>query len=178
MRKSRFTESQIFAVLKQGEAGVPVAEICREHGISNATYYQWKTKYAGVEPSELRRLRELEAENARLGLGLNGVQHLRHPVGAVRAIFREIVAHDHLFARLHHHGLAEDLAARSRQYDVPGLRGIAHTAGFHIENHGLPIDVGGIKACASSRATHPESAKEVNRATAVIRVAKRILVPK
>ena len=66
MRKSRFTESQIFAVLKQGESGMPVAEICREHGISNATYYQWKTKYAGVELSELRRLRELEAENARL----------------------------------------------------------------------------------------------------------------
>lgn len=66
MRKSRFTESQIFAVLKQGESGMPVAEICREHGISNATYYQWKTKYAGVELSELRRLRELETENARL----------------------------------------------------------------------------------------------------------------
>ncbi len=66
MRKSRFTESQIMAVLKQGESGMPVAEICREHGISNATYYQWKTKYAGVELSELRRLRELEAENARL----------------------------------------------------------------------------------------------------------------
>ncbi len=66
MRKSRFTESQIFGVLKQGESGMPVAEICREHGISNATYYQWKTKYAGVELSELRRLRELEAENARL----------------------------------------------------------------------------------------------------------------
>ncbi|MGB6008408.1 transposase [Castellaniella sp.] len=66
MRKRKFTESQIFAVLKQGEAGVPVAEICREHDISNATYYQWKTKYAGVEPSGLRRPHELEAENVRL----------------------------------------------------------------------------------------------------------------
>lgn len=66
MKKSRFTESQIVAVLKEGEAGVPVAELCRKHGISNATYYNWKSKYAGVPVSELHRLRELEAENAKL----------------------------------------------------------------------------------------------------------------
>lgn len=66
MKKSRFTESQIVAVLKEGEAGVPVAELCRQHGISTATYYQWKSKYSGVQVSELQRLRELEAENARL----------------------------------------------------------------------------------------------------------------
>ncbi|MBN3342775.1 IS3 family transposase [Pectobacterium brasiliense] len=66
MKKSRFTESQIVAVLKEGEAGVPVAELCRKHGISSATYYNWKSKYSGVEVSELQRLRELEAENARL----------------------------------------------------------------------------------------------------------------
>jgi len=66
MKKSRFTESQIVAVLKEGEAGVPVAELCRKHGISNATYYNWKSKYAGVQVSELNRLRELEAENAKL----------------------------------------------------------------------------------------------------------------
>jgi len=66
LKKSRFTESQIVAVLKEGEAGVPVAELCRTHGISNATYYQWKSKYSGVQVSELQRLRELEAENARL----------------------------------------------------------------------------------------------------------------
>ncbi len=66
MKKSRFTESQIVAVLKEGEAGVPVAELCRKHGISNATYYNWKSKYAGVQVSELHRLRELEAENAKL----------------------------------------------------------------------------------------------------------------
>src|SRR5690606_7599714 len=64
--KSRFTESQIVAVLKEGEAGIPVVELCRKHGISSATYYQWKSKYSGVQVSELQRLRELEAENAKL----------------------------------------------------------------------------------------------------------------
>ncbi len=66
MKKSKFTESQIVAVLKEGEAGLPVAELCRKHGISSATDYNWKSKYSGVEVSELQRLRELETENARL----------------------------------------------------------------------------------------------------------------
>jgi putative transposase len=66
VKKSRFTESQIVGVLKEGESGVPVAEVCRKHGISSATYYQWKSKYAGVSVSDLKRLKELEAENARL----------------------------------------------------------------------------------------------------------------
>lgn len=66
MKRSRFTESQIIAVLKEGEAGMPVAELCRKHGVSNVTYYQWKSKYAGAQVSELTRLRELEAENAKL----------------------------------------------------------------------------------------------------------------
>jgi putative transposase len=66
MKRSRFTESQIVAVLKEGEAGMPVAELCRNHGVSDATYYQWKSKYSGVQVSELTRLRELEAENAKL----------------------------------------------------------------------------------------------------------------
>ena len=66
MRKSKFTESQIVAVLGEGEAGMPVGELCRKHGISNATYYQWKSKYAGVAVSDLKRMRELEAENAKL----------------------------------------------------------------------------------------------------------------
>lgn len=63
LKESRFTESQIVAVLKEGEegeAGIPVAELCRKHGISNATYYQWKSKYPGVQVSKLQRLRELE----------------------------------------------------------------------------------------------------------------------
>ena len=66
MRKSRFTESQIVGILKQGEAGVPIAEILRQHHISKATYFQWRSKYAGASVDELKRLRELEAENAKL----------------------------------------------------------------------------------------------------------------
>jgi len=66
MRKSRFSESQILAVLKEGESGTPVAELLRKHGISRNTYFNWKSKYGGATLPELRRLRELEAENAKL----------------------------------------------------------------------------------------------------------------
>jgi putative transposase len=66
VKKSKFTESQIFGIMKEVEAGRTVAEICREHGISSATYYQWKSKYGGMEASDLRRLRDLEDENNRL----------------------------------------------------------------------------------------------------------------
>ena len=66
MRKSKFTEGQIVAILSEGEAGIPVAEVCRKHGISNGLYYQWKSKYSGVSVNELKRIKELEAENAKL----------------------------------------------------------------------------------------------------------------
>ena len=66
MKRSRFTESQIVAVLKEGEAGVPIAEIVRKHGISRGTYFTWRSKYSGVSVSELKKMKDLEVENAKL----------------------------------------------------------------------------------------------------------------
>ena len=66
MKRSRFSEEQIIAVLKEQEAGMPTAEVCRRHGISSATLYNWKSKFGGLEVSDARRLRTLEQENSRL----------------------------------------------------------------------------------------------------------------
>lgn len=66
MRKSRFTEEQIIGVLKEHQAGLPVAELCRKHGISDATSYGWRSRYGGMEVSDARRLKALEDENRRL----------------------------------------------------------------------------------------------------------------
>ncbi len=62
MKKIRFTETQIVAILKEADAGMKVADICRKHGIFDATYYNWKSKYGGMEASDLKRMKELEAE--------------------------------------------------------------------------------------------------------------------
>ena len=66
MKKSRYTESQIFQILKEAEAGIPVPELCRSHGMSSASFYKWRAKYGGMDVSSMRRLKELEEENARL----------------------------------------------------------------------------------------------------------------
>jgi len=66
MKKSRYKESQIFQILKEAEVGVPVPELCRRHGMSNASFYQWRAKYGGMDASSMRRLKELEEENSRL----------------------------------------------------------------------------------------------------------------
>ena len=66
MKRTRFTEEQIIAILREQEAGVPVADLCRKHGVSTASVYKWKAKYGGMDVSEARRLKALEDENARL----------------------------------------------------------------------------------------------------------------
>ena len=66
MKKSRFSDSQIVAMLKQAESGAPVANLCREHGMSNACFYQWRSKFGGMDASMMKRLKELEDENRRL----------------------------------------------------------------------------------------------------------------
>lgn len=66
MKTTRFTDSQIIAILKQAEAGAPVPELCREHGMSSATFYKWRSKFGGMDASLMARMKELEDENRRL----------------------------------------------------------------------------------------------------------------
>ena len=66
MRKGRFSEEQIIKVLKEHQAGIPIVELCRKHGISDATFYTWRTKYGGMEVSDARKLKALEDENRKL----------------------------------------------------------------------------------------------------------------
>jgi putative transposase len=66
MKKSRYTESQIISILKQAEGGTPVPELCREHGMSSALFYKWRSKYGGMDASLMARIKELEEENRRL----------------------------------------------------------------------------------------------------------------
>ena len=66
MKRSRFSDTQILTILKQAQSGIPVPQLCREHGISSATFYNWRSKYGGMDASLMKRLKELEAENRRL----------------------------------------------------------------------------------------------------------------
>lgn len=85
MKKSRFTEEQIAYALKQAELGTAVAEICRKMGVSEATFYNWKKKYGGLGPSELKRLRQLEEENRKL-------KQLVADLSLDKAMLQEVVA--------------------------------------------------------------------------------------
>ena len=66
MKKKRYTEEQIFSILKEGESGVKVPELCRKYGVSEATYFRWKSKYSGLELSDLKKMKAMEAENSSL----------------------------------------------------------------------------------------------------------------
>jgi putative transposase len=66
MKKSRYTDSQILSILKQAESGTPIPDLCREHGMSSASFYKWRAKYGGMDASLMQRLKELEEENKRL----------------------------------------------------------------------------------------------------------------
>ena len=66
MRQSKYSDSQIMAILKQSESGVPAPELCREHGMSSATFYKWRSKFGGMDASMMKQLKELESENKRL----------------------------------------------------------------------------------------------------------------
>lgn len=66
MKKSRYSEAQIVGFIKEADAGMPVAELCRRHGFSDASFYKWRAKYGGMEASDVKRLREVESENSRL----------------------------------------------------------------------------------------------------------------
>ena len=92
MRKSKFSEHQIIAILKAVEAGRTVRDVCREHEISDATYYQWKSKYGGMQASDIKRLRELEDENRRLLLRVrfNSCKIEKKQLTTVRTIYERL----------------------------------------------------------------------------------------
>lgn len=88
MRKSKFSENQIIGILKSVEAGRLVKDVCREHSISDATYYQWKSKYGGMEASDIKRLRELEDENRKLKMMVADLSLENHAIKEVFGLKR------------------------------------------------------------------------------------------
>lgn len=86
MKKSRFSEHQILAILQEAENGMPVKEVCRRHGSSAPTYYKWKSKYGGLAPSDLKRLKELESE---LGQYKRMYAELAHENDALKQVIRK-----------------------------------------------------------------------------------------
>ncbi len=111
MKKSRFTEEQIIGIVKQHEAGMKTADLCREHGISAATFYGWKSKYGGMDVSEAQRLRQMEDENRRL-----------KQLVADLSLDREVLKGAIRKKRLELAGLREDVAYAQAEYAVSERR--------------------------------------------------------
>jgi putative transposase len=88
MKKSRFTEEQIIGFLKQAEAGVPIKELCRKGGFSDATFYKWRARFGGMEVADAKRLRELESENSKLKRLLAEAHLDMHPLKSVLGVKR------------------------------------------------------------------------------------------
>ena len=99
MKKSRFTDSQILAILKQAENGVPVPELCREHGMNSASFYKWRAKFGGMDASMMTRMKELEKENARLSgcmpMSISATMFCRKPLKKIGEAILQVV----LFSR-------------------------------------------------------------------------------
>ena len=130
MKRKRFSVEQIVAVLKEGEAGIPVAQLTRKHGISAATYYHWKSKYGGASVPELKRLRELEAENAKLkrmyaDLALENAA-IKDVLGKILTLSakRQVVA-----AMVTEHRLSQQRAGLAAARRAERLRGFSHRPG-------------------------------------------------
>ena len=120
MRKSKFSESQIVGILKEAESGVPVADLLRQHGISRTTFFKWRSKYAGASVADVKRLRELEGENAKLGIG-EGARPFRrpgHPAGPDETVDRPELGPRRVS------GLFEDPDDRRPSPPVPPGRGL------------------------------------------------------
>ena len=124
MKKSRYTEEQVIGILKQGEAGVTTADLCREHGLSAATFYGWKSKFGGMDVSEAQRLKAMEDENRRLKLlvaelSLHG-QGLLDRFKAERDVHgdRQLPAQDFAAEPVHHGGEIDEATRHRYEADV------------------------------------------------------------
>jgi len=117
MKKSRFTETQIVSILKQADAGVPVKDLCRQAGVSTATYYQWKSKYGGMEASDLKRVRELEVENAKL-------KRMYAELVLDNAAMKDLIAKNYRTGAEARGGALPDAGARAAAAPVLHVRGV------------------------------------------------------
>jgi len=126
MKKSRFTEEQIIGFLKQADAGMPVKELCRKGGFSDAAFYKWRAKFGGMDVSDAKRLKELESENAKLK-GHIGVRNYRALLGAV-------MQEDQLLAG----SIADNIGFFDPQMDGKWLESCAKLAAIHAEIEAMP----------------------------------------